>query len=351
MILRQFAKESKRWKKKLPTDYIRKPGAGRSYVDETYPDIHKVFLEIVQENAAGCPMNDDIKWTHLNPKEIVEKLAEKGISVSPPVVSDLLKIHGFKKRKLRKSRTIKEVKDRDEQFNKINMLRSRYAKEGEPVVSIDSKKKEPLGHLYREGKVYTQIALCVYDHDFASLQTGLAVPHGIYDVNNNQVYINLGSSHDTAEFFFDSMVKWWESQGKHHHPNATKLLILCDGGGSNSSRHYVFKEAVKKLADTIGISVRIAHYPPYCSKYNPIEHKAFPHVTRALSGVVLDSLQTVKELIETRAKTKNGLKTSVNIMDKIYETGKKASDFFMEKMPIVFDKFLPKWNYKAVPDF
>lgn len=351
MTQRQSGEESKRWKKKLLTDYIRKPGAGRPYVDETYPDIHQVFLEIVQENTAGCPMNSDIKWTYLTPKEIVEKLAEKGIVVSAPIVSDLLKIHGFKKRKLSKCRTIKEVKDRDEQFKKINMLRERYVEEGEPVVSVDSKKKEPLGHLYRAGEVYTQTALEVYDHDFVSLQTGLAIPHGIYDIKSNQAYINLGSSHDTAEFFFDSMVKWWESQGKHRYPNATKLLILCDGGGSNSSRHYVFKEAVKKLADTIGICVRIAHYPPYCSKYNPIEHKAFPHVTRALSGIVLDSLKTVKELIETRAKTKTGLKTFVNIIDKIYETGKKASDFFMEKMPIVFDKFLPKWNYKAMPNF
>jgi hypothetical protein len=243
------------------------------------------------------------------------------------------------------------VKGRDKQFKKINMLRSKYIEEGEPVVSVDAKKKEPLGHHYRAGKVYTQKAFDVYDHDFASLQTGLAIPHGIYDIKNNQACINLGSSHDTAEFFFDSMVQWWKSYGKYQYPHARKLLILCDGGGSNSSRHYIFKEAVKKPADTIGICVRIAHYPPYYSKYNPIEHKAFPHVTGALSGVVLDSLQSVKKLIETRAKTKNSLKTSVNIMDKIYETGKKTSEFFLKKMPIIFDKFLPKWNYKAMPDY
>ena len=131
--------------------------------------------------------------------------------------------------------------------------------------------------------------------------------------------------------------------------HATKLLILCDSGGSNGCRHYVFKEAVQKLADTLDITVRIAHYPAYCSKYNPIEHRLFPHITRALSGVILDSVQTVKDLIESRAKTKKGLETYVNIVDKIYETGKKASELFMENMPIVFDQFLPKWNYKAVP--
>ena len=142
---------------------------------------------------------------------------------------------------------------------------------------------------------------------FASLQTGLVVPHGIYDVNNNnnnKACVNIGLSRDTAEFFYDSMVMWWETYGESKYPDAKKLLILCDGGGSNGCRHYVFKEVVQKLADKLGVTVRIAHYPAYCSKYNPIEHRLFPHVTRALSGVVLDSVQTVKELIEKRAKTK-----------------------------------------------
>jgi anion-transporting ArsA/GET3 family ATPase len=198
------------------------------------------------------------------------------------------------------------------------MLRNRYIEKGEPVVSVDSK----ISHLYLAGKAFTQTALEVYDHDFACLQTNLTIPHGIYDVNNNQACINLGSSHDTADFFFDIMIKWWESQGQQQYPNDTKLLILYDGGGSNSFRHYLFKEAVKKLAKSIGVSICIAHYPPYCSKYTPMEHKDLAHVTRTLAGVVLDRLQTVKELIETKAKIKNGLKTSVNIIDKIFEIGK-----------------------------
>ena len=233
----------------------------------------------------------------------------------------------------------------------VYRLRNIYTQAGEPVVSVDSKKKEPFGNLFREGKVYSTTSPEVYDHSFASLQTGLSVPHGIFDINKNKACVNIGLSRDTAEFFYDSMVLWWETYGKIEYPDATKLLILCDGGGSNGCRHYVFKEAVQKLANTLGITIRIAHYPAYCSKYNPIEHRLFPHVTRALSGVVLDSVQTVKALIESRAKTKKGLETYVNIVDKIYETGKKASVLFMENMPIVFDQFLPKWNYKAVPVF
>lgn len=294
-------------------------------------------------------MNDDIRWTYLTHQEIVDKLSEKEIYISPPTVADLLKLHGFKKRKMSQCKTIKDVENRDEQFINIDRLRNKFIQEGEPVVSIDSKKKEPLGSLYRKGEVYSLTAPEVYDHSFASLQTGLVVPHGIYDVNTNKACVNIGLSRDTAEFFYDSMVLWWENYGKVEYPDATKILVLCDGGGSNGCRHYVFKEVVQKLADTIGITVRIAHYPAYCSKYNPIEHRLFPHVTRALSGVVLDSVQTVKELIENRAKTKKGLETCANIIDKIYETGKKASDLFMENMPIFFDQFLPKWNYKAMP--
>jgi len=294
-------------------------------------------------------MNVDIRWTYLTHQEIVDKLIEKEIYVSQPTVADLLKLHGFKKRKMSQCKTIKDVENRDEQFINIDRLRNSYIQAGEPVVSIDSKKKEPLGSLYRDGEVYSVTAPEVYDHSFASLQTGLVVPHGIYDVNNNKAYVNIGLSRDTAEFFYDSMVIWWKNYGKSEYPDAKKLLILCDGGGSNGCRHYVFKEAVQKLADTLGVTVRIAHYPAYCSKYNPIEHRLFPHVTKALSGVVLDSVQTVKELIEKRAKTKHGLKTCVNIVDKIYETGKKASELFMKNMPIIFDQLLPRWNYKAMP--
>lgn len=294
-------------------------------------------------------MNDDIRWTYLTHQEIVDKLSVKEIHVSTPIIADLLKIHSFKKRKMSQCKTIKDVENRDEQFVNIDRLRNSYTQEGEPVVSIDSKKKELLGSLYREGEVYSQTAPAVYDHSFASLQTGSVVPHGIYDVNANKACVNLCLSRDTAEFFHDSMVVWWDTYGKVEYPNAKKLLILCDGGGSNGCRHYVFKEAVQKLADKLGITVRIAHYPAYCSKYNPIEHRLFPHVTKALSGVVLDSVQTVKKLIDNRAKTKKGLETYSNIVDKVYETGRKASELFMKNMPIIFDQFLPLWNYKAMP--
>ena len=296
-------------------------------------------------------MNDDIRRTYLTRQEIVEKSAENKIYISPPAAADSLKSHGFKKRKTSQCRTIEDVENRDEQFINIDRLRNIRTRAGEPVVSVDGRKKEPFGSLYREGEVCSTSSPEVYDHNFASLQTGLSVPHGIFDVNKNKACADIGLSGDTADFFYDGMVLRRETYGKIEYPDAAELLILCDGGGSNGCGHYVFKEAVQKLSDTLGITVRIAHYPACCSKYNLIEHRLFPHVTRALSGVVPDSVQTVKALIESRAKTKKGLETYVNTVDKVYETGKKASEWFPENMPIVFDRFLPKWNYKAVPVF
>jgi len=158
--------------------------------------------------------------------------------------------------------------------------------------------------------------------------------------------VNIGTSRDTSEFACDSLRYWWYNRGRYDYPNATKLLILADGGGSNGSRHYVFKQALQKLANRIGIDIRIAHYPPYTSKWNPIEHRLFCHVTRSLSGMLLDSHELIKHLIK-KTETESGLIVKANIIDKIYETGRKVSAEFKNNMGIVFDEYLPKWNYTA----
>ena len=159
----------------------------------------------------------------------------------------------------------------------------------------------------------------------------------------------MGNSKETSQFACDNLRNWWYDQGQHLYPDATSLLILCDGGGSNHSRHYLFKQDLQELADELGLDIRIAHYPPYCSKYNPIEHRMFPHVTRACQGVVFESIELVKELMSSATTTK-GLLVTVKIIDKVYETGRKVADDFKETMCIVFDQFLPQWNYTATPN-
>ena len=175
--------------------------------------------------------------------------------------------------------------------------------------------------LYRDGHLYTREELHTFDHDFPSLADGVIIPHSIYDLQLNTGYIQLGTSHDTTEFACDSLRHWWYTYGR---PTATSILVLCDGGGSNSSRYYIFKQDLQALADEIGVEIRIAHYPPYCSKYNPIEHRMFPHVTRACQGVIFTTIEIVKELME-KTHTEPGLKVFVHIMDQVYQTGRKVA--------------------------
>ena len=188
----------------------------------------------------------------------------------------------------------------------------------------------------------------MFDHDFPSAASGVVIPHGLYDVGRNVGHVNLGTSHDTSQFACDSLGQWWERHGGAQYPGATRLLLLCDGGGSNSASRYVFKEQVQALADRLGLEIRVAHYPPYCSKYNPIEHRMFPHVTRACQGVVFHTVQLVKALVE-KTRTKAGLAVTVDVIDQVYETGRKCARGFKQTMKIVFDDVLPKWNYRAVP--
>ncbi len=188
----------------------------------------------------------------------------------------------------------------------------------------------------------------MFDHDFSQLAEGIAIPHAIYDVQNNTAYVNIGTSKETSEFACDSIRRWWYNRGRYDYPGATSILLLVDSGGSNSCRHYIFKEDLQRLSDKIGIEIRVAHYPPYASKWNPVEHRLFPHITRSLKGVILKSHEIVKELIG-KTKTNKGLRVKANIINKVYETGRKYSEGFKETMRIVFDDILPRWNYKAVP--
>jgi Rhodopirellula transposase DDE domain len=170
------------------------------------------------------------------------------------------------------------------------------------------------------------------------------IPYGIYDLKHNYGYITLGTSHDTSEFACDCLRQWWDHWGDHVYPHADSLLLLCDGGGSNSSRTYLFKAELEQVAADIGMEIRVAHYPPYTSKYNPIEHRLFPHVTRACQGVVFRSVELVQELM-SKATTKTGLEVDVTILDRAYETGRKVAANFKEQMRVIFDDKLPQWNY------
>src|SRR4051812_33724132 len=219
-------------------------------------------------------MRQEVHWTDLNYEQIADHLAEAGTPVSVPVVKQLLRKHGYVTRKAQKSKAMGGHPDRNRQFENIARLKREYLASDDPVLSMDTKKKELIGNFYRAGHLLTQGIIGTFDHDFPSFAKGVVIPHGLYDVKHNDGHVNLGTSHDTGEFACDSIERWWEGQGRDLYPRASSILLLCDGGGSNSASQYLFKEDLQGLVDRLGIEIRVAHYPPYCSKYNPIEHPA-----------------------------------------------------------------------------
>lgn len=305
--------------------------------------------QLLREFTAGDPMRAGVLWTNLSLRELSRRLLALGTPASRRTIRRLLRQLKLGRRTARKKKTMGHHPDRNAQFENITRLRQEYRGAGDPVISIDTKKKELLGNFHRPGQTFTEQTVQTFDHDFGSAGQGKLIPHGIYDLANQHAHINLNTSHDTGELCCDSVAQWWEEHGRKAYPLATRLLILCDGGGSNSATQYLFKEDLQRLANRLGLDLRVAHYPPYCSKHNPIEHRVFPHVTRACQGVIFHTAEIARQFIE-RTKTSTGLRVTVGILDKLYATGRKCTKGFKKTMKILFDDHLPKWNYRAIPE-
>lgn len=303
---------------------------------------------VLEVRTAGDPDDECCLWTHYSTSQIADMVTDLGTPVSPRVVQEWMTEQGLSLHKIAKVVPGGTTPDRNAQFERIDELKNEYFEAELPVFSVDTKAKELLGKLYREGRTWTQKPFKAFDHDFPTWATGVIIPHGIYDVIRNRGHINIGLSRDTSQFACDSFRWYWNRIGKRCYPDATSILWLCDSGGSNSANQYLFKEDLQRLVNELGVEIRIAHYPSYCSKYNPIERRFFPHVGRACQGVLFDSLDTVVGLMR-KASTKTGLKTTVNVINNIYETGRKVAADFKENMTIAFDELLPKWNYTVRP--
>jgi len=350
-VLKRCAVEVSGLPQRAVAERLRQVGGGRKpYPVTGGPRLDEKFLVVLRDLTAGDPMDETVRWTNLTPGAITPALqADHGINVSKFVVRKLLKKHNYRRRKAQKRLSLKsEIENRNEQFENITRLKAQFEADQNPIVSMATKKKERIGNLYRDGQLYTREELQTYAHDFPSYADGVIIPHSIYDLRLNVGYIQLGTNHDTSEFACASLRHWWTTYGRAHYPHATTILILCDGGGSNSSRYYLFKQDLQLLADELQITIRMAHYPPYCSKYNPIEQRFFPHVTRACRGVIFTSTKLVQDLMR-RTHTTTGLTAFGHIIDQVYATGRKVAADFKENMRIVFDEFLPKWNYQAIP--
>lgn len=297
-------------------------------------------------SIAGLPQDKDVKWTHLSERTIGDNLAEKNQITSRYHIKQMLKFRQYKKRSLLKKIALKDVEGRNEQFEKIATYRTSFTNEGLPVISIDTKKKELLGNFSRSGTAYSTSERHANDHDFLSATEGQIVPHGIYDVNENIGYVTLGLSKDTSEFVCDNLSKCWTETLQYKYPDAETMLLLCDGGGSNASAHYIVKQNLVKLAKSLNINILVAHYPPYCSKWNPIEHRLFSQITHTWSGVPLKNIEFAKNLTNTTT-TRTGLKVITSINQKQYLTKREVSQKFRDNIEdyVTFDDERPKWNY------
>lgn len=309
-------------------------------------------MEYVEQETAGSPTDETIKWTHLKPIEIALHLEQTyQLEVGTGCIKRILSGADYRKRKPAKKLPTGESRDRKEQFRIISFLVALFwMMEENPIISIDTKKKEVLGELTRGEAILTKgkKAVVVYDHDYPHLGVGKAIPHGIYDVKLNEGYLSIGNSHETAEFVVDNLEWWWENFGQYEYPKADRILILCDSGGANGHRHHLFKKLLQQLARKIDKKLVIAHYPPYCSKYNPIERRLFAQVHRSIKETILTDLEQVKELMQ-KTRTKTGLTVQVRLNQKDYPLKQPSFEEEVDKKRLLRHPTLPKLSYTILP--
>lgn len=329
---------------------IRRTGAGRKSVLPQHPEWTQAVVQIIEPHTAGLPQDENVVWISLSVTQIMNELSATGYDISRYFVRQILDSLGLRERSFYKDLPMKDVKDRNEQFEQITAICEEASGVGLPIVSIDTKKKEMLGNFKREGKALSNGQLKSLDHDFSTFSDGQIVPHGIYDVTRNVGYMTLGISHDTSRFVCDNIARVWEQHLKRQYPDAHTLVILCDGGGSNSSAHRIVKQDLMDLANKLGIRLLVVHYPPYCSKFNPIEHRLFSQITRSWSGAPLMSLQNAADRA-AMTTTKKGLKVHVHINSKTYDIKRPIDESYQKRLArqVIFAQELGKWNYLVKP--
>ena len=299
-------------------------------------------------DTAGDPITG-LKWSRRTMAKIAAELKTVGIDVSPNTVAKLLKKLDFRPRVNHKKLSSGSGPERDQQFGYIAEVRKRFARDGLPIISVDTKKRELVGLFKNPGTAWRRQPIPVNDHDFRSQAQGVAIPYGVYDEKVNRGSVFVGTSHDTSEFAVESIEKWWRYDGRRRYPKTDHLLILADAGGSNSATRRLWKYALQtKLCDRHQLSVTVTHYPAGASKWNPIEHRLFSEISKNWAGEPLRSYETILNYIRT-TKTATGLRVKAYLVKKQYPKSVKVSDRQMQKLALEKHKTLPKWNYTLAP--
>jgi len=331
------------------TGRIRQAGAGRKRVEESDPGLTRALKRIMDENTAGDPMNL-LRWTNKSTRHIAEELTRQGHGTSYQTVRRRLGEMGYSLQSNVKNYEGVSPAVRDEQFRYINALVKKFLGRGAPVLSVDTKKKEKVGNFKNPGRNWRlkgqPVKVNVYD--FPHLAKGKAIPYGTYDVGRNEGFVNVGTSHDTAEFAVESIRRWWKMFGRRRYPIARVLLVCADGGGSNGSRNRGWKYHLQEFADQTGIELTVCHYPPGTSKWNKIEHRMFSFISLNWRGQPLVSYETVVNLIGA-TRTKTGLQIRAVLDPQMYLKGVKIPNDEMDRLNIHRHRVLPQWNYTITP--
>lgn len=328
---------------------LRAKGGGRKKAeikDETLiPDLEK----IMDENTADDPMSL-LKWTNKSTYNIANELKNQGHKIGPNTVGRILKQQDYSLQANVKTYEGESVPERDAQFRFINKQAKKFIQDSNPVISVDTKKKEIVGNFKNHGQLWLKSGNPkeVNAYDFLSLGQGISIPYGIYDEQRNSGFVNVGMSHDTSEFAVESIRQWWLLFGRYNYPKATGIMICGDGGGSNGSRNRGWKFFLQELANQIGIPITVCHYPPGTSKWNKIEHRMFSFISLNWKGKPLVSYETIIKLIGD-TKTDTGLRIAAYLDKRDYELAKKFTDEEMEKLKLKSNSIHPKWNYSLLP--
>ena len=327
---------------------IRREGGGRKSLYQLYPKFTEQMHLLISDHIAGDPMTKR-KWIRKSLSYFKEQFKMLGITISRTSIRKYFKAINISLKVNSKSIYTQQHKDRDNQFKQINRIKKSFLSSGNPVISVDTKKKELIGQFKNPGKGWKKDPVKVYDHDFKNLSKGKAVPFGIYDLTRNKGEIYIGTDYDTPQFAVEMIVNWWMNTGQFDYHNKKNLLILCDAGGPNSYRKHGWKiELQNKLSSAFDLKVTVCHYPPGTSKWNPIEHRLFSYISINWSGVPLDSYETMVSLIDSTT-TKNNLKIRSYLVGNKYIKGIEYTEDQKRQLSITKFLTLPDWNYTLHP--
>ena len=332
-----------------PSGRIRKPGGGRKKKSSEDPTLVADLMRLVEPTTRGDPMQP-LLWTTRSLRNLVNGLAAKGHKVSPTVVSELLRDMGYSLQANSKTREGTQHIDRDAQFRYINTQAMAFLAANEPLISVDTKKKELVGNFKNNGREWRRQGTpeLVNVHDFIDPKLKRAVPYGVYDIANNTGWVSVGTDHDTATFAVNAIRRWWRTMGKKRHPNAKRLMVTADGGGSNGYRVRLWKVELQKLADELKLPITVCHLPPGTSKWNKIEHRLFSFISINWRGKPLRSYSTIVQLIAATT-TETGLKVRAELDENKYPKGVKVSDTQINALNLSCHSFHGDWNYTISP--